>query len=563
MKYKLLCLTLFMGLCRFSAEAQELRNPFDFPALLSGGFGELRANHFHSGIDFKTQGVEGKAVHAVQNGYICRIVVSPWGYGNALYLMHPDDSTVTVYGHLQHFEKEVAAYVKAQQYERESFSVDLSLTPEQFPFKKGDIIAYSGNTGGSGGPHLHFEIRDALTEEPLDPLPCYKDIINDSRPPKVRAVMIYPSEGQGVVNGSKQKQVLQLTTGKDGKQSVSGKVEAWGKVAFSINIDDYMDGTTNVYGVRELSMSVDDQLLFHSFLDRFSFDETRYINAWVDYETWQEKHSFYTKTFVEPGNHLRFISSRNRGYLTIDEPRTYHVLFQLTDTYGNTSKLPVEVKGKEQTIAAPDTAGTTLFSWNRENRFGAKGVRLSIPYGCLYKSVNFRYTAKKDTAGIYLSDIHILHNKPVPLHKPAKLSLYLVNDTLAEERQYGVVSLQNKRRTWIGGTYRERWIDANIKELGSYTVMVDTVAPKINPIEPAQWVTKKKIEFRLTDNLSGVSSYRGEIDGNYALFEMDGKKALISYAFDPDRLSRGKHTLTMTVTDDCGNRSVYENDFSW
>lgn len=559
---RIVCWALFLGLSCFVAQAQTFHVPFDFPLYLSGGFGELRPNHFHSGIDFKTQGVEGKPVFAVKDGYIYRVVVSPWGYGNVVYLAHPEDSIKTVYAHLQRFTKEVKAYVRAGQYEQEQFSVDLSFSPEQFPVKAGDLIGYSGNSGSSGGPHLHFEIRDFQTDDPIDPLPFFKTKIKDTRPPKAQALMIYPIEGEGVVNHSSRKQKISLSTAKNGAQSAIGKIEAWGKIAFSINVDDFMDGTTNVYGVRELVMFVDSQEVFYSCLNRFSLTETRYINAWVDYDIWRNRKSFYTKTFVDPGNRLRFIKSKNRGYIRIDETRDYRVVFQLTDLYGNTSRIPVIITGKEQPVRSPDTDSTTLFYWNADNRFGAKGIRMTIPGGCLYNSVYFRYQTEESDA--YLSDIHLLHDVPVPLHEKAQLSLHLSHDTLLNKTQYGIVSIKNKKPSWIGGTYRDGWIDGAISELGSrYAITADTVPPKITPIDETKWESKQSVSFRITDNLSGVASYRGEIDGEYVLFEMDGKKALIRYDFDPERLARGKHTLVLSVTDGCGNNSVYTKAFSW
>ena len=554
----LLC--LLVSFASIAATAQSLRSPLDIPMLLSGNFGELRSNHFHSGIDFKTQGVEGKAIFAVQDGYICRIVVSPWGYGNALYLSH-GDSILTLYGHLQRFANHIADYVKSQQYERESFAVDLQLTPDVFPVKKGDVIGYSGNTGSSGGPHLHFEIRDMLTEEVIDPLPYYIDRIKDTRPPILKAFMVYPIENEGVVNGSQQKRRIQPVASKDGKQTVTDKIEAWGKIAFSVNIDDFMDGTTNVYGVKELIMFVDSQQIFHRLLDRYNLNDTRYMNACIDFEEWKERRSFFTKTFVEPGNYLHFITSKNRGYVMIDEPRMYQVTFQLTDAYGNTNRLTVEVTGKEQPVTTSDTAEGTLFYLNGENQFGAKGIRLYVPRGSLYNYLYFRHRSSVDST--YFSEIHTLHDKPVALHHPAQLSLRIVEDTLAEKRQYGIVAIVDKRISWIGGTYRDGWIDANISEFGVYAVRADRIPPRITPVEQPQWMSKGTITFRLTDNLSGVATYRGEIDGHYALFEMDGKTSLINYKLDKTRLSPGKHTLTITITDACENQSVLETSFSF
>ena len=544
---------LFAGITNNTAEAQQLRKPMDIPVLLSGNFGELRSNHFHSGIDFKTQGVEGKPIHSVQDGYVSRISVSPWGYGNGLYITHPDGTT-TVYGHLQKFSQKITAYLKEKQYEQESFNVNLSLTPDELPVKEGELVALSGNTGSSGGPHLHFEVRDTETEEPMDPIEYYKDLIKDTQAPKIQGIMVYSMPGKGVVNGSRRKLELKPVTAKNGKQTLTGKIEAWGEIGLAVKGYDYMDNTSNIYGIKDITLTADSQVIFHSNLDRFAFDESRYLNSFTDFEEWKEHRSFYIKSFVDPGNRLRFIESLNRGILTIDEPRTYHLTYQLADAFGNTTRLSIQIEGKEQPIPEVDTENTELFHWWSDNRFGAKGIRLTIPKGNLYDDLYFRYSVKEDSTA--LGATHILHNKPVAFHKSAKLSLRLQTDTLENKQQYGIVRLQNGRRSWTGGVYRNGWVDADIKEMGSYTLGQDLVPPTITPLNPATWVSKQAIALRLSDNLSGVQTYRGEIDGQYVLFEMNSK-SVITYHFDKERLARGKHTLKLVVTDACGNQSTY------
>lgn len=550
---------LFAGITNNTAEAQQLRKPMDIPVLLSGNFGELRSNHFHSGIDFKTQGVEGKPIHSVQDGYVSRISVSPWGYGNGLYITHPDGTT-TVYGHLQKFSQKITAYLKEKQYEQESFNVNLSLTPDELPVKEGELVALSGNTGSSGGPHLHFEVRNTETEEPMDPIEYYKDLIKDTQAPKIQGIMVYSMPGKGVVNGSRRKLELKPVTAKNGKQTLNGKIEAWGEIGLAVKGYDYMDNTSNIYGIKDITLTADSQVIFHSNLDRFAFDESRYLNSFTDFEEWKEHRSFYIKSFVDPGNRLRFIESLNRGILTIDEPRTYHLTYQLADAFGNTTQLSIQIEGKEQPIPEVDTENTELFHWWSDNRFGAKGIRLTIPKGNLYDDLYFRYSVKEDSTA--LGATHILHNKPVAFHKSAKLSLRLQTDTLDNKLQYGIVRLQNGRRSWTGGVYRNGWVDADIKETGSYTLGQDLVPPTITPLNPATWVSKQSIALRLSDNLSGVQTYRGEIDGQYVLFEMNSK-SVITYHFDKERLARGKHTLKLFVTDACGNQSTYTYPFTW
>lgn len=557
-KFLFVYFTLFCFFCPL--QAQELRNPFNFPILLSGNFGELRNNHFHSGIDFKTQGVEGKPIYAVADGYVSRISVSPYGYGHALYLDHPEGIT-TVYGHLLKYNPAIAAYVRENQYEQESFTITLYPEPERFPVKKGELIAYAGNTGSSGGPHLHFEVRDTATEEPMDPIPYYKDAIKDTRPPKIQGIMIYPFEGRGMVNGSSCPVELKPVTDKAGNVSLTQKIEAWGDIGIAVKAYDYMDNTANIYGVKSILLQVDTTILFRSYIDRFAFSETRYLNSFVDYHEWRENRSFFMKSFVEPGNKLRFIESINRGIIFVQEEREYTLTYRLADDYGNEATLRFVITGKETPVSAPETTGRAYFHWKSDNQFGAKGVRLMIPKYSLYDDIYFKYQVKEDSQA--LAATHILHDKWVPLHQPARLSIRLQTDTLENKEQLGMVRMQKGKPIWVGGKYREGWIDADIRDFGSYTIRQDTKGPVITPVNKDKWAAKSEITIRVSDNLSGLNTYRGEIDGNFVLFEHDGKSGILSYPLHSDGLSRGKHTLTLTATDACGNVTEYTDSFSW
>lgn len=556
-KYIVASLFLIQG-SLLPAQAQEPRNPFDFPILLSANFGELRSNHFHSGLDFKTQGVEGKPVHTVQEGYVSRISVSPWGYGNALYINHPDGTT-TVYGHLKQFSKKIADYVKLKQYEQESFKVNLTLNPNEIPVKKDEVIALSGNTGSSGGPHLHFEIRDTESEEVLDPMDFYIDQIIDTRAPRIHAIMIVPQEGKGVVNGKGDKIILKPVI-KNGKTTLEARLEAWGKIGLAIRCDDQMDKTTNIYGVKDILLTVDSQKVSHCHIDRFSFDDTRYINSLTDYAEWRNHNTIFVKSFIDPGNRLPFVEGNDRGFITINEVRKYELTYRLTDAFGNSTILTFHIQGKEQTIPKEDQSDKNYFHWGSDNRFGAKGIRLYIPKGNLYDDLHFHYAVRRDTNA--LADLHILHDQPVPLHHKAKLSLFIQKDTLENKRQYGVVRFRKKGIIWVGGVYRDGRVDADIQELGSYSVRADSKAPTITPLNAANWLKRNRISLKLSDNLSGVESYRGEIDGKYALFEMNNR-SVISYTLDRERLTKGAHVLRVTATDACGNESEYTYHFTW
>ena len=266
------------------------------------------------------------------------------------------------------------------------------------------------------------------------------------------------------------------------------------------------------------------------------------------------------RSFVEPGNRLRFNESINRGIIHIEEEKTYHFTYTLADAFGNTTRLSVWIEGKEQEIPEIETEGTELFHWMADNRFGAKGIRMTIPKGNLYDDLYFRYSVKEDSTA--LADTHILHNRPVPLHSSARLSLRLRVDTLENKQQYGIIRTQKGRRSWIGGTYRNGWITARSKNLAiirSGKISKHRRSPRWRQHMDQQ---AGPFVFRLSDNLSGVQTYRGEIDGQYVLFEMNSK-SVITYKFDKERLKKGKHTLKLTVTDAAGNRSEYKYSFVW
>lgn len=553
---KYLLAVLLMG--NSLIQAQQLQEPFNFPLLLSGNFGELRSNHFHSGIDFKTQGVEGKPVMSVQDGYVSRISINAWGYGYALYINHPDGTT-TVYAHLQRFAPNIAEYARSRQHFEERFNIDETLPERLIPVKRGEVVAYSGNTGSSGGPHLHFEVRDTKTEDIIDPLDFFKDKLKDNRPPQIKGVMVCPVEGKGVANGKSNSQILKLVTAKNGRQAISSKIEAWGEIGLAVKAVDLMDNTNNVYGVKEILLTQDNDTVFYSNLDRYGFHETRYLNSFVDYEKWKKNHLFYMRSFVEPGNKLQFIKASRRGILKIDEEKTYHLKYKLKDAFGNSTELSVWIDGKKQPIPEVSHPGTELFSWTGENRFGSKGIRLTIPKGALYDDCHFSYSLKEDPDA--LASTHFVHDEYTPIHIPAQLSLRLQKDSAAIKAQYGIVKIKNGTKNWVGGTYRDGWIDADIRELGSYSIAQDTTPPKIVAINPEKWMANKRFSFRLGDDMSGVRSFRGEVDDQFVLFEMNNK-SVINYRLEDSKFKNGKrHQLKLIVIDAVGNEEVYTHSF--
>jgi hypothetical protein len=463
---------------------------------------------------------------------------------------------------LQRFADRIAGMVKDKQYEEESYAVDFNIEPGLLPVKQGDLIGYSGNSGNSGGPHLHFEVRDLRNNNLSDPLPYYKERVPDTKKPQVKGLMIYPIEGKGIVNGSSRKQKIEFKNDPHENPVVSTAIEAWGQIGLGIRAVDRMDGSGFSYGIKDIRQTVDSVETFRSYADRFPHEEARSINSYTDYAEWSLNRVFYIKTFVEPGCNLSVVASRNAGIVNIDEERLYHIMITLSDLYGNTCKVPIIIKGKKQQIIPADTTGTHLMRWYEHNTFRSEGIRLNIPHKSLYDNLRMRYDISFPQG--YLSAVHTLHRTPVPFHRPAQLSIRIdrVYEPIANE-QTGIVKINpGGQHAWIGGTYRDGWIDTEILESGDYAVAHDAIPPVITPLEPGKWRERKQIKIRLSDNLSGISTCRGEIDDRYALFGFDGKTATLTYDFDNERLPPGRHRLILSVTDRCGNRSVYEYTFT-
>lgn len=527
------------------------RSPFDFPLSLSGNFGELRSNHFHGGVDFKTQGVVGKPIHCIADGYVSRVLVTPGGYGQALYVTHPNGYT-SVYGHVLKFAPAVAEVVEEYQYEHETFAVDLSFGPGRFPFKAGEIIALSGNEGYSFGPHLHMEIRRTDTGELIDPLQFYTDKIKDTTPPRASMVVLYPQLGAGVVEGSQGKVSIPVT-------SLGRPVSAWGEIAAGIKAYDYMDGTHNNYGVRSVVLYVDTVEVFRSTVDGVLPEENRMINAWTDYGEHVTKGNWVMRSHILPGNRLRMLqASGKRGIVTIDEERDYHFRYELSDLYGNTSTYRFVVRGRRQPIEACHPQARHYLAWNKGNVIQEPGMELVVPRGMLYEDVALESRVIKDTAAV--SYEYQLHDRPVPLQAGCTLMIGVRRLPVADTSKYYVARKWAGKTGSAGGTYENGWMKASIRELGTYTVAIDTVPPRVVPLNKAQWKTGR-IQFKIGDAETGVKEYKVKIDGKFALFGFSSKNARL-WMKHPERLKKGvPHTLELVVTDYCGNETREEYRF--
>ncbi len=528
--------------------------PFEFELFLSGNFGELRSNHFHAGLDFKTQGVVGKPISVVADGYIARAKVQYGGYGRALYVVH-DGGYMTVYGHLDSFPEAVDEAVREKQYGEERYAVDLFFAPGRFRVKKGDVLACAGNAGYSFGPHLHFEVRSLDGEELYNPLRFYKKLVADRRPPVAQAVAVYPKQGAGVVEGFASSLVRKVAG-----ETLADTLNVWGKVGFGLKAIDYMTGTHNKYGVYEVELYVDDSLRFSSRMDNVSFSENRLINAWADYERLSAGEGWFLRSFLLPNNPLRAVQADAAdGWVDVCEERLYKVEYRLRDYHGNTGGCSFVVRGVRAEVPVPILQGQHL-SWYLTNEVVGAGFSLKIPRGALFDDA---WVSVRDSITPSRSPVYILGDKKIPLWHNAKLALEIPSHLLPLADKCYIERVTGKGGSAVGGKSYDGFVEAEISVLDSYAVAVDTVAPLLKPVNEKKWGRDGKIAFLLSEKESGLGTYKCYIDGRFVLFEYNSKNKKFLCNLRDEKVAHGFHRLKFVVTDKVGNTSVVEKEFKY
>ena len=534
--------------------ADSLHRPFDFDLLLSASYGELRSNHFHAGLDFKTGGVVGKPIKCVADGYIYRAKVEAAGYGMALYVMH--DGYMTVYAHLDRFPAALAKRVRKYQYDKERFEVDLYFLPGDYPVKRGEFLAFAGNTGYSFGPHLHFELRDATGNKLYNPLPYYKELVTDTRPPRATAMTVYPRLGSGALHGEQASRSYAL-----GGNVLPDTIEAWGDIAFGIEALDYMDYTTNKYGLYGIELYVDGVLYFESKMDRFSFSENKLILACVDQGRERRGEGTFQKMFSMPNNPFgEYHGGETRGWVTIDEERLYNVECRIADYHGNESRYNVVVRGAACEILQPERVSVPL-PWNRENVITTDGARLRIPRGTMFDNACLAI-AYDDSCTLHGSCFST--DEDVVFWHGATLSLKPGCDVEGIDREKLIICEKTPDGySWVGGKYADGWVTATISSQGVYDIAVDTVPPVLTPLNEAAWGQNAQVVFRLDDDETKPTSFRGTLNGEFVLFKYNRKERRLSLDLKQENVKSGVHALRVEAVDACGNKAVFEKSIRY
>jgi len=535
------------------------QKPLDIPIILSGTFGELRSNHFHSGIDIKTQQREGLKVYATAEGYVSRIKISHWGYGKAVYITHPNGYT-TVYGHLKKFDKKIENFLKKKQYEKESFSIQLFPQPDELPISKGEVIAFSGSTGGFVGAHLHYEIRKTAGAMPINPM-LFGLRVADHKRPSINALYAYPLSYEAQVHQSAKPVKINFTAQNDGV-FLADKVIASGTIGFGINVFDRQDGALNKNGIYSLELDLNGKPIYKHQVEKFSFSESKLINLLIDYPHYKKNKQRIQKCFIEPNNKLSIYDFQfpEMGYIEVADGEEYIVDIMASDLDGNKAKLTIPIVGKSNPIKIPVEENITGYPVLAKafNKFSKDGVTVAFPKNTFYKDFYLDFQVNVDGSVT-------IHKPIVPLNKKYTLT-FNVEKYTQEERKHLFIANNNSKKypRYLSTIKKENTFYTKTDKLGKFSLLSDFKAPTIIPnnFKENQWMSNFKfLKVAIKDDLSGIKSYRGEIDGEWILLEWDLKKGVLFYDFNDKELSGTKHQLKIVVTDNANNTKTYTTTF--
>ena len=560
--------------------------PLKVPMSLSGNYGELRSNHFHGGVDFRVGGVVGAPVYACEKGYVSRISVSGSGYGNALYITHPN-GYVSVYGHLLKFSDKIAAYVKQQQYNNEEFAVDLVLDKAVFVVQKGEQIANAGNTGSSGGPHLHFEIRDTANIA-LNVFEKGYFQINDKTAPQILDVS-FVAINKGAAPVSKNFKPIVTKN--------SPYLVVLPEFYVTINAIDRIDGSGAKFAVNEYKVYLDSAVIYSFKVGDVPFSKNRYINSVIDYSKKVSEKKDVVKSYVEPGNGLADrIYSKNDGVISLNDDNIHVLKIEVLDIYNNKSSKVFKVKrgdikdfkgqiqnyvdackksepdslrllggrvNEQPKMSVSSSLESKFMPWYISNAYSANNLDVLIPAGALYNSIIFKIDTLAKRVSSF-SPVWAIHSNEVPLHTPMSLEIKCdIPDSLASKallayvNKYGALS-------GAGGSYQNGKMYAKVSSFGHYTVAVDIVEPKIVCSLANGGVLKgSSISFTMRDNLSGIKKYRVEIDGKWVLGVLDSKTSRVVVDLKEANIARGSHRLDIYVWDNRDNKAYITRAFKW
>lgn len=535
--------------------------PLNIPLILAANFGELRPNHFHMGVDFKTNGVEGLSLYSIESGYISRIKISPYGYGKVIYIDHPNGIT-SVYAHCSKFLGKLDSIVKATQEKEQNFEIEIFFTAIDLPVKRGEIIALSGNSGSSTAPHLHFELRNTKTEEALNPLK-YGFNISDHKAPEIKAVKVYSLTNEGYQIPGKSK-IVNVTKGKYGYYIGGDLLQIpadfcleHGGIGFAFDVVDYLDGAANVCGLYGNILKNGNDTVFCQAIDKISFDHSRYVNSHKDYHEYDQSKRKFHKSFKTQHNPLTIYLSNKLGVLNVKPGDSLSINYSAYDVKGNRT----ELKFKVRVLPGKMNATTTIFpSW-----------KYFYPDSIYhFQNEQIEFTADKHTfyeptvKNLSLTTPYSFGDPKQPIQYPVHVKMKLPVSSIDRSKYYISVISSASKSSVLTSTIEADFIVAESKFLGIFKINIDTIAPSLSPLnfQAVDSICKKlRLSWKVLENQTELVDYDLFIDGKWYVLEYESKGDYLF--FDRPKELIGRHKMELIVKDSCGNVKVWVKEMGF
>ncbi|MDG1920711.1 MAG: M23 family metallopeptidase [Flavobacteriaceae bacterium] len=549
MKSSFFLLLASLSLISFGQTQSDWVAPVDIPVQLSGTFGEFRNNHFHAGLDIRTQGRQGLTVKSVQSGWVRRVRISVSGYGKALYIDHPDGTT-SVYAHLKKFAPKIEAYVKEKQYQKESFTIQLFPKINELSVEAGEIIGYSGNTGESYGPHLHFEMRETKGQLPINAMRYLLDI-EDSQRPQIQNFYLYTNTGP-----FSSRNEFPLVKKNDSVYTTAG-ISASGKINVGLRLFDRQDRSYNKNGIYSASVQLNGIEYFSYQMDRMSFTDAKYINVLIDYQELAKSKRRIQRLVAHPEQKLSFLKNlTGTGELEIESGKSYQLLVEIKDYHQNTTTIEAYLTGTSEK-STPNTDFENILDPSKDYLFDLEDKSVYFPKKSFFDPVDVKIEFQGDTLYVGKNKYPLRNTYEVKYKVPQGDSLTLAQSFLAfvnDKGNTGFFTNYEKEGFWQGKS----------KTLGSYVISRDSVAPTIKAVnfKSGQWLSNYSfLRFKISDDYSGLQKFRGEINGRWIRLEHEPKNNSLIYDFSDLEFEEALHELTIEAEDQVGNKTVFKRDF--
>ena len=545
---RILFTTLFISNINFGISQEiDFHTPIDAPFDLSGTFGEFRSR-FHTGIDFKSRGVQGQKIFSIEDGYVSRIEVNNYGYGKVIYIDHLNGFT-SVYAHLKNFSPELDEYVKSELYKSKRNSIKKFPKKNQLRINKGEVIGYSGNTGRSFGPHLHFEIRDTKSQDAINPLMFNYSYKDDERP-IIRGLYIINENNSLVRNSPIRKKVKKIN---DSTYTVDD-FEYNGKIGIGLDIYDIQyKNLYNQNGVYKVELFIDSILKYSYKMDKIKFSENHYKKIMYDYLSLAQKNKKVLKIYTPRNSDLSFLKNNKfNGIINSDSIRNNSLLVRVSDWNGNSSSIKFNIKANDSISRRSSYNGIEILT-NQNYTLNKNSSIIEIGKNTFYDDLLMNISYQSDTLN--------LGKEKDPFRSSITIKLpHKISDTL-ELRQSFVGKIINRKISYISSKKNKSYIYASTSSLGEYIISKDTLKPDIKPINfknKSNIKVKNTLKLRLKDDLSGIKNYSSYFNGNWALFEYEPKSNMIFHNLSDGIIKDGENELIIKYEDGVGNKGVYQ-----